>query len=296
MGQEALVDFEKGGRFLPLKTAEPGGTAVKLYREVVSELEEALRAPEADRYRVSLEFLYRIYHPGDPRTYDEALSQAAGDPIHRAWLLNLDARNVTLEPDYYRDIDEKRYAMTKPLIWMWRLFDQSPLGENCDLGFQVRRLLAGLVFRHCGENVRIFPGLEITYGYNLVVGENVAIHRQVLLDDRGGIVIGHNVSLADHVHVYSHQHCINDPNVITMLPTIIEDGVRVTYHATVLAGTRLEHDSMIGAMGVQTKDTRRHGIYVGIPAKKVKEKRERCEYCKRRHNLECLLFTEKEQT
>ncbi|MFC2173440.1 acyltransferase, partial [Acidobacteriota bacterium] len=125
-----------------------------------------------------------------------------------------------------------------------------------------------------------------------VVGDNVTIHRDVLLDDRGGIVIGDNVSISDRVHAYSHQHCITDAKVVTLIPTIIEDGARLTYHATILAGTRVGHDSMVGTCGVLTKDTRPHAIHVGIPAKKIKEKREKCEFCQRRHNLECYLDLE----
>ena len=48
--------------------------------------------------------------------------------------------------------------------------------------------------------------------------------------------------------------------------------MRITYHATILAGTHVADDSMVGAGSILTKDTRPHWVFVGIPARPVKEK------------------------
>jgi acetyltransferase-like isoleucine patch superfamily enzyme len=48
--------------------------------------------------------------------------------------------------------------------------------------------------------------------------------------------------------------------------------VRITYHATVLAGTHVGKNSMVGAMAVATRDVRPWHVYVGIPAKSVRVK------------------------
>ena len=63
-----------------------------------------------------------------------------------------------------------------------------------------------------------------------------------------------------------------DGITITTPTTVIEAGVRVTYHATVMSGVRLAEGSMLGAFAVATKDTEPHGIYAGIPARKIKDK------------------------
>jgi hypothetical protein len=54
----------------------------------------------------------------------------------------MDPRNITLEPEYYAEIDLEQYARVKPLIWLWEMFDKSPLGENVHLGVRFRRILA----------------------------------------------------------------------------------------------------------------------------------------------------------
>jgi acetyltransferase-like isoleucine patch superfamily enzyme len=48
--------------------------------------------------------------------------------------------------------------------------------------------------------------------------------------------------------------------------------VRVTYHATVLAGVHVGENGMVGAVAVATKDVRPYHVNVGIPAKSVRVK------------------------
>jgi len=187
-------------------------------------------------------------------------------------LRHMDPRNVTLEPEYYGEIDRERYASRKPLLWLWEMFDRSALGENVDLGVRFRRVLANHVFASCGRNFKAFTHVRVSYGYNLHVGDNVVVHRHVLLDDRGGIDIGDGASISDFANVYSHSHNIVDGRIVYLPKTVIGSGARITYHATVLAGTRVGEDSMVGAGSILTKDTEPHWVYVGVPARRAKEK------------------------
>jgi acetyltransferase-like isoleucine patch superfamily enzyme len=100
----------------------------------------------------------------------------------------------------------------------------------------------------------------------------VVVHRNVLLDDRGGIILGNNVSISDYANIYSHTHSIVEQKDVTNATTRLDDGVRITYHATVLAGVHVNEQGMVGAMAVATKDVRPYHVYVGIPAKSVRVK------------------------
>ena len=161
----------------------------------------------------------------------------------------------------------------KPLLWLWYSFDRLPIGgQNVDLGVRLRRLLAPHIFKRCGERFKAFQHVEFSFGYNIECGDDVVVHRHVLLDDRGGIVMGHKVSISDYANIYSHTHSIVEQADVTCLPTILEDGVRITYHATVLAGVRVATQGMVGAVAVATKDVRPYHVNVGIPAKSVRVK------------------------
>ncbi len=253
--------------FLPLRPVPVADAAQSLYGEWLHWLSEALDDPATDRNELCRQVLTDIYYPqyaaADPSTLPLAVRLA---------LAHMDPRNVTLEPEYYQEIDLERYTPRKPLIWLWEMFDRSALGENVELGIHFRRVLARHVFGRCGKNFKAFTHVRVSYGYNLTVGDGVVIHRHVLLDDRGGIEIGDGSSVSDFANVYSHSHDIVDGRIVRTPKTVIGRGVRITYHATILAGTHVADDSMVGAGSILTRDTQPHWVYVGVPARKVKEK------------------------
>ncbi len=190
----------------------------------------------------------------------------------KALVHSFDPRNTTLEPEYYGDVDAAKYAERKPLLWFWMMYDRSPVGLNHWLGFRMRAMLARHVFKHCGKNVKIFHGVELSFGYNLTVEDNCTIHKYVLLDDRGEIVIHEGSSVSDYANVYSHAHDLNDGMIVNNHKTELGPRARVTYHATVMSGVKVAEHGMVGSMGVASKNVEPFNIVAGIPAKPIKIK------------------------
>ena len=186
--------------------------------------------------------------------------------------LSLDPANVTLEPEYYGDIDATRYACLKPLIWFWHMFDHSPVALNHWLGFRFRAMLGKHIFKSIGKNVKIFHGVEFSYGYNLTIEDDCVIHKYVMLDDRGEIIIKKGTSISDYAAVYSHAHDPVDSSVVENRKTEIGPRARLTYHASVMAGVRVGEDAMLGAMGLATREIADRSIAGGVPAKELKTK------------------------
>ena len=257
---------------LPLRSVTLPDATNRVYDSWLAEIEGRLAEPGADWSRLTRDILYQLYYPGFG-DYDERLADGGTSPAARVALLSLDPRNVTLEPEYYADVDTARFARVKPLLWLWYSFDRSPLGgQNVHLGVRFRRLLAPHLFARCGRNFKCFQFTEFSYGYGLEVGDDVVVHRHVLLDDRGGITLGDRVSISDYANIYSHTHSIVDQKDVTNARTVLEDDVRITYHATVLAGVRVGRNAMVGAVAVATKDVRPYHVNVGIPAKSIRVK------------------------
>ena len=80
------------------------------------------------------------------------------------------------------------------------------------------------------------------------------------------------MSVSDYANIYSHTHSIVDQKDVTNAVTRLDDDVRITYHATVLAGVHVGENGMVGASAVATKDVRSYHVHVGIPAKSVRVK------------------------
>jgi galactoside O-acetyltransferase len=262
--------------FLPLRTLPARGNAM-LADAWLERIADRLAHPgadvAADRALLCRDTLLELTYPEYAGNYETALADESIPLGTRLALSGLDPRNVTLEPEFYGECDDARFQPVKPLLWLWYSFDRTALGgQNVELGVRLRRLLAQRIFRRCGENFKAFQHVEFSFGHNIEVGDNVVIHRHVLLDDRGGIRLGNNVSVSDYANVYSHTHSIVDQRDVTNALTVLEDGVRVTYHATVLAGVHVGEQGMVGAVAVATKDVRPYQVYVGIPAKSVRVK------------------------
>jgi acetyltransferase-like isoleucine patch superfamily enzyme len=262
--------------FLPLRAVpERGNAAISAawLERVADRLANPRGDIAADRSLLCRDVLTEILYPQYAANWETAVADESLPLGTRLALSDLDPRNITLEPEFYSDCDDARFQPVKPLLWLWYSFDRTPLGgQNVQLGVDLRRLLAPRIFRSCGENFKAFQYVEFTFGYNMDVGDNVVIHRHVLLDDRGGIRIGNGASVSDYANIYSHTHSIVDQRDVTNVQTVLEDGVRVTYHATVLAGVHVGEQGMVGAGAVATKDVRPYHVYVGIPAKSVRVK------------------------
>lgn len=256
---------------LPLRSVTRSAAMTELGDRWLADLDLALKT-NADRSALVRDTLFDLAYPGQG-SWAERMANPGLTAAGRVALMALDPDHVTLEPEYYADVDPVRFARVKPLLWLWYSFDRLPIGgQHVALGVEFRRLLAPYVFERVGANFKCFQHVEFSFGYNMAVGDDVVIHRHVLLDDRGGIVLGDRVSVSDYANIYSHTHSIVDQRDVTATSTVLEDDVRITYHATVLAGVRVGQNGMVGAAAVATKDVRPYHVHVGIPAKSVRVK------------------------
>ncbi len=256
----------------PLRQLSLAADAITLREEWLADLAARLTSPDADWSSITRDTLFELAYPGqgscEERLADPSLSRSG-----RMALDALDPRNVTLEPEYYAEVDTDRFARVKPLLWLWYSFDRLPVGgQNVDLGVRLRRMLAPFIFARVGSNFKCFQHVEFSFGYDMEVGDDVVVHRHVLLDDRGGITLGDRVSISDYANIYSHTHSIVEQKDVTSMRTVLEDDVRITYHATVLAGVRVGENGMVGAGALATKDVRPYHVHVGIPAKSIRVK------------------------
>ncbi len=240
----------------------------------LEQLADELKGSDADRAEICRRTLAELVYPEYARNWETAVEDESVPLATRAALLALDPRNITLEPEYYAECDDAKFQRVKPLLWLWYSFDRTVRWRT-----ERRRgrapapaARAAMIFKRVGANFKCFQFVEFSFGYNLDVGDDVVVHRHVLLDDRGGIVLGNRVSISDYANIYSHTHSIVDQKDVTDLETVLEDDVRITYHATVLAGVRVGQNAMVGAMAVATKDVRAFHVNVGIPAKSVRVK------------------------
>lgn len=229
------------------KTPRPSPEAEELYRRWIQFLDEEFtrhKSPER-RAEVVRDQLYQLYigRPFGNKPNLTLTSELPGNVL----ALSLDPENVTLEAQHFSDADCEALNQRKPLLWFWQMFDRSPVGLNHWLGIRFRCMLGRHLFAHVGKGVKIFHGVDLTYGYKLWIGDNVTIRQRALLNDRGGIRIGDGAVIGSFARVYSHSH-IDTGNFdeVTLEPTEIGAGARIASHAIVLGGSRIESQAVVG--------------------------------------------------
>jgi len=250
------------------RVLNPTPSAEKAFLAWVDRLDQEFVNPDPEhRSNIVRDALHELYLGRAYAAPNPSAGLAGQTLVH-----SFDPRNATLEPEYYGDVDAAKYAERKPLTWFWMIYDRSPAGLNHWLGFRVRAMLARHVFKHCGKNVKIFHGVEVSFGYNLTVEDNCVIHKYVFLDDRGEIIIHEGSSISDYANVYSHAHDLNEGMIVSNHKTEIGPKARITYHATVLSGVRVAEHGVVGSLGVAAKDVLPFNVVAGIPAKTIKVK------------------------
>jgi acetyltransferase-like isoleucine patch superfamily enzyme len=232
----------------PIHSApQPAAEAEEVYRRWLLFLDEEFtrhKSPER-RAEVVRDQLYQLYlgRPHGGKLNLTLTSELPGNILN----LSLDPENVTLEAGHFADTDRQKFAERKPLLWFWAMFDRSPVGLNHWLGIRFRCMLGRHIFAHMGTGVKIYHGVDLTYGYNLSIGDGVVIHQRVLLSDRGGITIGKGTVIGSFARILSHAHSRENYEKVTLLPTTIGANARIASHAIVLGGTKVGDGEAVGS-------------------------------------------------
>ncbi|WP_336000997.1 acyltransferase [Halorientalis halophila] len=237
-------------------------------RSFIDEVDERLRGEE-DTCDVVEDVLVDLH--GDRAAYERWQDGEDVSPAERVRLQGYDPCNATLESEYYAEVAgmEDEFKHSKHLQWLWRQFDATPMADNIAFALRFRAMLADHLFADAGDDLRLFKGITFTYGHNIELGDNVVVHDDVHLDDRGKLTIGDRVSISDDAHVYSHDHDVVDQTEITNYHTIVEDDARVTYDSMVRAGVRIGENAVLAAKSIAGADVPAHHIAAGQPAKSI---------------------------
>ncbi|MGP9581637.1 sugar O-acetyltransferase [Brachybacterium sp. AOP35-5H-19] len=126
------------------------------------------------------------------------------------------------------------------------------------------------LFGSLGERMMIFLPLEVQYGSNITVGDDVTFNRGITILDMAPVSFGDNVMVGPNSSFFAAGHSM-DPderrNVIcTAAPITIEHDAWIGGHCVVLAGRTIGHGAVIGAGSVVTRDIPRWSSRRGIPA------------------------------
>ena len=130
-----------------------------------------------------------------------------------------------------------------------------------------------------GANTLIHIGAEIRSPYNINIGSNTTIGHDVVLDGRGGLIIGDSVNFSSEAMIWTKQHDPQCPNFgAVAAPVKIEDYAWISCRAIILPGVTVGKGAVVAAGAVVTKDVEPFTIVGGVPAKTIKKRTQNLDY------------------
>lgn len=140
----------------------------------------------------------------------------------------------------------------------------------------IRKFFYKLLGMKIGKGSRILMRVVIISPSRVVLGERVIINEYCYLDGRGGIIIGDDSSISVFTYINTGQHLVNSPNFEYLTQKVtIADHVWICAKANILGGANLLPGCVICAGSTVKKGNYdRLGIYSGVPAIKIGERKE----------------------
>ena len=137
--------------------------------------------------------------------------------------------------------------------------------------------LRPLLYKACrfdiARSATLQGGIRFFHVGRLTVGEGSLINRGVYLDNRGGVTIGRQVSIAHDTRIYSMGHDVHDDTFATKAaPVQIGDHAVVFAGAMIMPGVQLGEGAVVMAGSVVTKSVPPFRMVGGNPAQDIGER------------------------
>lgn len=125
----------------------------------------------------------------------------------------------------------------------------------------------------------ITGSVNLSYPENIEIGKNSYINGgDISASPNAYVKIGENCMISYNVHIRTDMHIHKDVTIpmkfqgCTEADIIIEDDVWIGYGVQIMPGVHIEKGCIIGAGAIVTSDTTPYGVYVGVPARRIKDR------------------------
>jgi acetyltransferase-like isoleucine patch superfamily enzyme len=168
--------------------------------------------------------------------------------------------------------------MTKPesrFIRQWKIFVVSGYNTLYNLLplFFYKKILLKLTGITVGYRTVIHSPVRFLGMGRIDIGSNTVVNRGCYLDNRVGIKIGSNVSIAHDTKIYSLGHDIDDPYFSVKGAKVeIGDYACIFSNVLIMPGIKLGKGSVVYAGSVVTKDVGDYEVVGGNPARFIRHR------------------------
>jgi acetyltransferase-like isoleucine patch superfamily enzyme len=153
----------------------------------------------------------------------------------------------------------------------------------------IRRYYLSLFNLKIGKNSTIHREVKFFHLGNFSIGYDSTVNFGCYLDNRRGIYIGNNVGIAHNTKIYTLGHKLDDPMFCTEGSSVkICDHVFIFSNCLIMPGVTIHEGAIVLAGSVVTKDVEPFTIVGGNPAKLIRERSKDLNYNQRYQYLYAL--------
>ena len=242
-------------------------------------------------YALDWEMLYRVYKGGHRFRKVDTVLQA----YRKEGMSDHQYKNLWYN---YLITSQGRFCLKKLIFFAKRVTDtfvkQSRLyGLARDLMLELvvndvlhyipfwtpRKIYLRMVGAKIGKGSFVMKNNYIMNARQLTMGAYSHINRDCIVDARGGITIGDNVSISHRVNIMTGGHDARDAHFMGVFkPIVIEDYAWLGVGCTILQGVTVGRGAVVSAGAVVTKDVPPFAIVAGVPARQIGERPQNQDY------------------
>ena len=159
------------------------------------------------------------------------------------------------------------------ILWLFnRLYTLVP-------SFAFRRALLSASGSSLGRRSYIHSGARFFGFGRITAGDHSTVNRGCVLDNRGPITIGSNVSIAHDCRIYTAGHDVDSSDfAVTTRGVVIGDRAVLFAAAMIMPGVTIGEGAVICPGAVVTKDVAPYTVVGGNPAKRIRSRSKKLTY------------------
>ncbi len=173
------------------------------------------------------------------------------------------------------DFENSWYNPGRPFLIraIWLLVGRIFLQSSIPWPYGFKAFLLRAFGARIGRGVVLKNRLIVKYPWNLEIGDHSWIGEAVWIDSLAKVTVGSNCCLSQGVMIETGNHDWSKETFdLIVKPVVIEDGAWAAVRSTLLPGSRLATHAILAAGAILSGATEPYGIYVGMPAVRVKER------------------------
>ncbi len=138
---------------------------------------------------------------------------------------------------------------------------------------RLRRFMLRLSGMSIGRDSSVHKDCILLEPSGIKLAPNCVINDNVVLDGRGKLTIGRNVSISRQAAIYTADHDIDTVDfALRRKPVVIEDYVFIGTRATILPGVTIGRGAVIAAGALVTRDVGELDVVAGVPANFIRKR------------------------